>query len=132
MGSRNTSRRSHEQQISVSLDSHNHSRRGNCFTCRDASGSSLQSHNESQSTPTIKFPRNFSAYKLAHSAGFEIVWTSNLLGHLRINEENEKLRVHVFHQVTLPNFRSLKVEVYPVRILNFLYYRLRTKSNIDA
>lgn len=45
----------------------------------------------------INFPKRFSAWQLRFVAGFDIVWTNNLLDHLALDEE--KLEVHIFHHV---------------------------------
>jgi hypothetical protein len=34
-------------------------------------------------------------------AGFKIVWTSNLLDHLLVLDADEKVKVHIYHQVKL-------------------------------
>jgi len=45
-------------------------------------------------------------------AGFDIIWTSNLLDHLLVQDEDEKLKVHVFHHVkVLENHLTIKKSV---------------------
>lgn len=47
----------------------------------------------------VVFPRSFNARMLEHIAGFEIVWTSNLLDHLLMVDNDDKRYVYIFHQV---------------------------------
>lgn len=47
------------------------------------------------------FPRNFNARQLARIAGFRIIWTNNLLDHLLLQDDDESVKVHIFHQVTV-------------------------------
>jgi hypothetical protein len=69
-----------------------------------------QAKDEGLDTVALTFPRSFSAYKLDHIAGFEIVWTSNLLDHLRIDDATENFRVHIFHLTkSLDRLRLLQV-----------------------
>lgn len=53
------------------------------------------------SDSSIRFPKSFTARQLEHVAGIKIIWTSNLLDHLLILDDDERVKVHIFHQVTL-------------------------------
>jgi hypothetical protein len=51
---------------------------------------------------TSYFPRSFSAYKLNYIAGFQVIWTSNLLDHLRlVDEDDTGIKVFIFHHTIL-------------------------------
>ena len=47
------------------------------------------------------FPRSFNAKQIEYIAGFEIVWTSNLVDHLLVLDIDEKapIKLHIFHHV---------------------------------
>jgi hypothetical protein len=48
------------------------------------------------------FPRSFSAYKLNYITDFEVIWTSNLLDHLRLIDEGDTgIKVFIFHHTML-------------------------------
>ncbi|KAF8862092.1 hypothetical protein BDZ45DRAFT_586101 [Acephala macrosclerotiorum] len=49
----------------------------------------------------MSFPRSFHARQFERIAGFEIVWTSNLADHLLVLDMDEKVKLHVFHQVRM-------------------------------
>lgn len=63
------------------------------------------------------FSKKFNARQLSRVAGFEIIWTSNLLDHLLVQDEDEKVKVHIFHHVkVLENhltFKKLVLEGKP-------------------
>jgi hypothetical protein len=67
-----------------------------------------------------RFSYGFSAQKLAYVAGFEVVWTSNLLDHLRIDDVDEKLRVYIFHHVTLLDHITSSSGVYASPFIQLL------------
>lgn len=46
-----------------------------------------------------RYGKNFNAMKLARIAGFEIIWTSNLMDHLLLQDEDDKVKVYIFHQL---------------------------------
>ncbi|KAH7327556.1 hypothetical protein BKA65DRAFT_69054 [Rhexocercosporidium sp. MPI-PUGE-AT-0058] len=46
-----------------------------------------------------RFCRKFNAYQVTHISGFEIVWTSNLADHLLVQDDDDKVKLHIFHQV---------------------------------
>lgn len=46
----------------------------------------------------VKLERTFTATNLCRIAGLEIVWTDNLVDHLRLS--NDDSRVHIFHHVS--------------------------------
>lgn len=46
----------------------------------------------------IKLTKNFTALHLCRIAGMEIVWTDNLIDHLRLTEDDTK--VHIFHHAS--------------------------------
>jgi len=48
---------------------------------------------------TSNLPTSFNARQLVRIGGFEIIWTSNLLDHLLLQDGEEGLRLHIFHQV---------------------------------
>jgi hypothetical protein len=51
---------------------------------------------------SFKFSRTFSAYKLKYVAGFKIVWTSNILEHLKlVDAESGKTKVFLFHHTKI-------------------------------
>jgi hypothetical protein len=50
---------------------------------------------------SLRFPKSFNARQIKYVAGFEIVWTSNLLDHLLVLDADEKVKVHIYHQVKL-------------------------------
>ncbi len=50
---------------------------------------------------SLRFPTSFNARQLKYVAGFEIVWTSNLLDHLLVLDADEKVKVYIYHQVKL-------------------------------
>ena len=45
------------------------------------------------------FSKTFNARKLSRVTGFEIIWTSNLLDHLLVQDDDEKVKIHIFHHV---------------------------------
>jgi hypothetical protein len=45
------------------------------------------------------FPKSFNVRQIKHVTGFNIVWTSNLLDHLLVLDADEKVKVHIYHQV---------------------------------
>jgi hypothetical protein len=74
---------------------------------------SLASQNSCASCNSVwAFSKSFNARQLTRLAGFDIIWTSNLLDHLLIQDEDEKLKVHVFHHVkVLENHLTIKKSV---------------------
>jgi hypothetical protein len=72
----------------------------------------------------IRFPKSFTARQLARVTGFRIIWTSNLLDHLLILDDDEKVKVHIYHQVTLLENQ----EKFPRLVLSTLLCPL---SNLD-
>jgi hypothetical protein len=46
-----------------------------------------------------RYGKNFNARQLARIAGFEIIWTSNLVDHLLLQDEDDNVKVHIFHQL---------------------------------
>lgn len=50
---------------------------------------------------SLRFPKSFNAKQIKNVAGFKIVWTSNLLDHLLVLDADEKVKVHIYHQVKL-------------------------------
>lgn len=46
-----------------------------------------------------KFPRTFNARQLTRMAGFQIIWTNNLLDHLLLEDDDGELKIFIFHQV---------------------------------
>lgn len=70
---------------------------------RDITTAALQqSHNNCQSCSSSQsFSKKFNARQIEYIAGFEIVWTSNLLNHLLLLDGEKKVKVYVFHQVKL-------------------------------
>jgi hypothetical protein len=50
---------------------------------------------------TWNFQTSFNARQLVRIAGFEIIWTSNLLDHLLLQDGDESLKLHIFHQVKI-------------------------------
>jgi hypothetical protein len=67
----------------------------NCTAC----------HSKAHSKAT-RFPRNFSARQLSRIAGFEIIWTSNLMDHLRLQDDEDELKLYIFHQVKILDLHS--------------------------
>jgi hypothetical protein len=54
------------------------------------------------------FSKSFNARQLTRVAGFEIIWTSNLLDHLLVQDDDDKVKIHIFHHVkVLENHLSL-------------------------
>lgn len=47
------------------------------------------------------FSRTFNARQLTRVTGFKIIWTSNLLDHLLVQDDDEKLKIHIFHHVKI-------------------------------
>jgi hypothetical protein len=45
------------------------------------------------------FSKTFNARQFTHVTGFEIIWTSNLLDHLLVQDDDEKIKIHIFHHV---------------------------------
>lgn len=91
-----------------------------CLTCGDpmSHDTSHRFNDGGFDKTAVTFSRSFSAHKLAHIAGFEIVWTSNLLDHLRLDDANEKIRVHIFHQTRLlDRLRSLQGPFLPENLI---------------
>jgi hypothetical protein len=74
---------------------------------------SLASQNSCPSCNSVwTFSKSFNARQLTRLAGFDIIWTSNLLDHLLVQDEDEKLKVHVFHHVkVLENHLTIKKSV---------------------
>lgn len=52
----------------------------------------------------VKLERIFTAANLCRIAGLEIVWTDNLVDHLRLS--NDDSRVHIFHHVSFLNVQK--------------------------
>lgn len=75
-------------------------RSSKCTSCGNApiKGSGEEPPCSNSLQTDVVFPNGFSAQMLAYVTGFEIMWTSNLLDHLRIDDANEKLQIHIFHQ----------------------------------
>jgi hypothetical protein len=48
-----------------------------------------------------RFSKIFNARQLARVTGFEIIWTSNLLDHLLVQDDDEKVKIHIFHHVKI-------------------------------
>lgn len=68
----------------------------------------LNSSCASCSAQTV-FPRSFSARNLEYIAGFDIIWTSNLLDHLLVVDTDDKISVYIYHQVNfLENTRHIR------------------------
>jgi hypothetical protein len=66
------------------------------------------------------FSMSFTARKLEHVTGFRIIWTSNLLDHLLVQDDDEKVKIHIFHHVkVLENHltfaRSVMIEWFSER-----------------
>lgn len=55
---------------------------------------------------SLRFPKSFTARQIKHVAGFEIVWTSNLLDHLLVLDADEKVKIHIYHQVKLLRYHQ--------------------------
>ncbi|CAM6000730.1 unnamed protein product [Sphagnum balticum] len=45
------------------------------------------------------YGKNFNARQIARIAGFEIIWTSNFFDHLLLQDEDDSVKVHIFHQL---------------------------------
>jgi hypothetical protein len=52
----------------------------------------------------VKLERIFTATNLCRIAGLEIIWTDNLVDHLRLS--NDDSRVHIFHHVSFLNVQK--------------------------
>jgi hypothetical protein len=46
-----------------------------------------------------RYGKKFNVRQLARIAGFEIIWTSNLVDHLLLQDEDDNVKVHIFHQL---------------------------------
>ena len=67
----------------------------------------------------VKLEKTFKALNLVRMAGLEIIWTDNLLDHLRLTDDDTK--VHIFHHATFLQYqyaRCVVLEAVHVRILN--------------
>jgi len=49
----------------------------------------------------VRYAKNFNARQLSKIAGFEIIWTSNLVDHLLLQDQDDSVKVHIFHQLRL-------------------------------
>lgn len=47
------------------------------------------------------FSGTFNARQLARVTGFEVIWTSNLLDHLLVQDDHENFKIHIFHHVKI-------------------------------
>ncbi|KUJ21226.1 uncharacterized protein LY89DRAFT_770466 [Mollisia scopiformis] len=64
-----------------------------------------------------KFPRSFNARQLTRIAGFEIIWTNNLLDHLLLEDDDGTLKVYIFHQAKiLEHHLSLANTIIPSKL----------------
>lgn len=56
----------------------------------------------------VRYAKNFNARQLSKIAGFEIIWTSNLVDHLLLQDQDDSVKVHIFHQLrSLQNHSSI-------------------------
>lgn len=53
---------------------------------------------------SVKLPKDFTARNLCRIAGMKIVWTDNLIDHLRLTEDDT--RVHIFHHASFLKYQS--------------------------
>jgi hypothetical protein len=44
-------------------------------------------------------PKRFNAKDFEYSAGFEIIWTSDLADHLLVLDMDDQIKVHIFHHL---------------------------------
>ena len=63
---------------------------------------SMSSYNNCTTCNSIwTFSRTFNASQLTRVTGFEIIWTSNLLDHLLVQDDDEKVKIYIFHHVKI-------------------------------
>jgi hypothetical protein len=79
-------------------------------------------------TSTWTFSRIFNARQLAYLTGFEVIWTSNLLDHLLVQDDDEKTKVHIFHHARILEHHSRMEQ--SVKFHDFSSDRMLIKSQV--
>jgi hypothetical protein len=70
---------------------------------------------------SLRFPKSFNARQIKYVAGFEIVWTSNLLDHLLVLDADEQVTVHIYHQVKLLRYHQESLRLVISSSNKFIY-----------